>query len=315
MATNPRFILTLSHKLLRPGAFLRNANRVTRGPMSLLLSPSFFLRIPYSSLFFTYACVTPIADQLSSFSVEFASDVTDDEGPRRLVLASFLFHWKATTAPAIGKVTSTEEKMRELWFLGRVRTAEVKKVICLVWTSDRDKALARLKEGLMDRGVLRDEWMKGGRLDVLIGDLSLDNFDLGGEEWNRVAEEADAIPHNGVPESGDLEGARASLKTGQSKWIFEKLSFEDGRKGLRGHILQTPDVQDELKNEALALLNNPLPHPPATLISPRYEWQIPDRFGNSIQNPQPGRAGAPYAFRLQGKDPLPSASLPDPVGL
>ncbi|KAK0501187.1 hypothetical protein EDD18DRAFT_1430247 [Armillaria luteobubalina] len=200
----------------------------------------------------------------------------------------------------------------------------------------------------MDRGVLRDEWMKGGRLDVLIGDLSLDNFDLGGEEWNRVAEEADAIPHNGalglpvretpgsehyfpprlstlrVPESGDLEGARASLKTGQSKWIFEKLSFEDGRKGLRGHIvrpgyvigdsqsLQTPDVQDELKNEALALLNNPLPHPPATLISPRYEWQIPDGFGNSVQNPQPGHAGAPYAFCLQGKDPLPSASLPDP---
>ncbi|KAK0497133.1 male sterility protein-domain-containing protein, partial [Armillaria luteobubalina] len=83
-------------------------------------------------------------------------------------------------------------------FLGAFVLRDVKMVICLVRTSDRDKALARLKEGPMDRGALRDEWMKDGRLDVLIGDLSLDNFSLGGEEWNRVAEEADAILHNGA---------------------------------------------------------------------------------------------------------------------
>ncbi|KAK0192225.1 alpha-aminoadipate reductase Lys1p, partial [Armillaria mellea] len=184
-----------------------------------------------------------------------------------------------------------------------LRRERVKKVICLVRASDRDKALARLKEGSTDRGVWDDEWVRTGRVEVLTGDLSLDNFGLGEEEWNRVAEEADAVLHNGalvhwvypyeklraanviatltaielastrkqklvvfvsstsaidtehyvrlsesltdsnhqgVPESDDLEGARASLKTGygQSKWVSEKLLFEAGRRGLRGHIVR-----------------------------------------------------------------------------
>ncbi|KAJ7096683.1 alpha-aminoadipate reductase Lys1p [Mycena belliarum] len=44
----------------------------------------------------------------------------------------------------------------------------------------------------------------------------------------------------GVPENDDLEGARASLKTGygQTKWVSEKLLFEAGRRGLRGHIVR-----------------------------------------------------------------------------
>ncbi|KAJ7695395.1 hypothetical protein B0H17DRAFT_1198634 [Mycena rosella] len=46
--------------------------------------------------------------------------------------------------------------------------------------------------------------------------------------------------YRGVPESDDLEGARASLKTGygQTKWVSEKLLFEAGRRGLRGHIVR-----------------------------------------------------------------------------
>ncbi len=79
-----------------------------------------------------------------------------------------------------------------------LRRERVKKVICLVRASDRDKALARLKEGSTDRGVWDDEWVTSGRLEVLTGDLSLDNLGLGEEEWNRVAEEADAILHNGA---------------------------------------------------------------------------------------------------------------------
>lgn len=45
---------------------------------------------------------------------------------------------------------------------------------------------------------------------------------------------------NGVPESDDLEGAKSSLKTGygQSKWVSEKLLFEAGKRGLRGHIVR-----------------------------------------------------------------------------
>jgi len=45
---------------------------------------------------------------------------------------------------------------------------------------------------------------------------------------------------SGVPESDDLEGARHTLKTGygQAKWVSEKLLFEAGKRGLRGHILR-----------------------------------------------------------------------------
>ncbi len=71
--------------------------------------------------------------------------------------------------------------------------------ICLVRASDRDKGLARLKEGSTDRGVWDDEWVKAWQLEVLTGDkLSLNNFGLGGEERNMLAEEADAILHNGA---------------------------------------------------------------------------------------------------------------------
>ncbi|KAJ7135964.1 alpha-aminoadipate reductase Lys1p [Mycena epipterygia] len=46
--------------------------------------------------------------------------------------------------------------------------------------------------------------------------------------------------YRGVPENDDLEGARSSLKTGygQTKWVSEKLLFEAGRRGLRGHIVR-----------------------------------------------------------------------------
>jgi L-2-aminoadipate reductase len=46
--------------------------------------------------------------------------------------------------------------------------------------------------------------------------------------------------YKGVPESDDLEGARATLKTGygQTKWVSEKLLTEAGMRGLRGHIIR-----------------------------------------------------------------------------
>ncbi|GLB39164.1 putative condensation domain containing protein [Lyophyllum shimeji] len=47
-------------------------------------------------------------------------------------------------------------------------------------------------------------------------------------------------PTVGVPESDDLEGARTNLKTGygQTKWVSEKLLFEAGKRGLKGHIVR-----------------------------------------------------------------------------
>ncbi|KAJ7432893.1 alpha-aminoadipate reductase Lys1p [Mycena galericulata] len=46
--------------------------------------------------------------------------------------------------------------------------------------------------------------------------------------------------YQGVPENDDLQGARSTLKTGygQTKWVSEKLLFEAGRRGLRGHIVR-----------------------------------------------------------------------------
>jgi L-aminoadipate-semialdehyde dehydrogenase len=46
--------------------------------------------------------------------------------------------------------------------------------------------------------------------------------------------------YNGVPENDNLEGSKTGLKTGygQTKWVSEKLLFEAGRRGLRGHILR-----------------------------------------------------------------------------
>lgn len=44
----------------------------------------------------------------------------------------------------------------------------------------------------------------------------------------------------GIPEADDLDGAKVGLKSGygQSKWVSEKLLFEAGRRGLRGHIVR-----------------------------------------------------------------------------
>jgi len=53
----------------------------------------------------------------------------------------------------------------------------------------------------------------------------------------------------GIPEDDDLEGARTGLKSGygQSKWVSEKLLFEAGKKGLRGHIVRPGYVVGDSK--------------------------------------------------------------------
>lgn len=55
---------------------------------------------------------------------------------------------------------------------------------------------------------------------------------------------SDSLSHDqkyrGIPETDDLEGARTNLKTGygQTKWVSEKILFEAGARGLRGHIVR-----------------------------------------------------------------------------
>ncbi|KAH7926259.1 large subunit of L-aminoadipate-semialdehyde dehydrogenase [Leucogyrophana mollusca] len=62
------------------------------------------------------------------------------------------------------------------------------------------------------------------------------------EHYVRLSDSLSGMPDGsrGVPETDDLEGARTALKTGygQSKWVSEKLLFEAGRRGLRGHIVR-----------------------------------------------------------------------------
>ncbi|KAJ7627520.1 alpha-aminoadipate reductase Lys1p [Mycena polygramma] len=195
------------------------------------------------------------------------------------------------------------------------RNARVRKVLCLVRAPNAEDGLERLKAGSTDRGVWDDEWVKSGRVEVVTGDLGVEFFGMGEGGWARIAEEADAVIHNGalvhwvypydklrnanvlatltaidlaatgkqklivfvsstsavdsehyvqlsdslagghskyngVPESDDLEGARSSLKTGygQTKWVSEKLLFEAGRRGLRGHILRPGYVVGDSKS-------------------------------------------------------------------
>ncbi|KAF5351008.1 hypothetical protein D9756_008378 [Leucocoprinus leucothites] len=78
------------------------------------------------------------------------------------------------------------------------REGRVKKVICLVRGSDREKAMQRLREGSSDRGVWEERWVSEGRLEVVLGDLGLERFGLGEEVWERVVSEADVVLHNGA---------------------------------------------------------------------------------------------------------------------
>ncbi|PBK94272.1 hypothetical protein ARMGADRAFT_1098950 [Armillaria gallica] len=82
----------------------------------------------------------------------------------------------------------------------------------------------------------------------------------------------------------------------------------DDRKGIfttaLAAITRLPpgDVQDRLNNKAIALLYNTLPNPPSMFIGPQYKQQSPDRFGNSVQNPQLGWVGMLYATQDQVHD-------------
>ncbi|KAJ7048502.1 alpha-aminoadipate reductase Lys1p [Mycena amicta] len=195
------------------------------------------------------------------------------------------------------------------------RPEKVAKVVCLVRAKGPDAGMERLRLGSTDRGVWDERWVEDGRLEVVCGDLGVELFGLGRDVWERVAEEADVVVHNGalvhwvypyeklrsanvlstltaidlasseskqkllvfvsstsamdsehyvqlsdslagsqgklrgVPEDDDLEGARTTLKTGygQTKWVSEKLLFEAGRRGLRGHIVRPGYVVGDSK--------------------------------------------------------------------
>lgn len=78
------------------------------------------------------------------------------------------------------------------------REERVAKVICLVRASDDAKALSRLRDSASGRGVWNEKWVETSRVEVVKGDLDQERFGLDEATWQRIAEEADAIVHNGA---------------------------------------------------------------------------------------------------------------------
>ena len=78
------------------------------------------------------------------------------------------------------------------------RPDRVKKVICLVRAASSEKALDRLRDAAVGRGVWNEDWVKSDKLEVIKGDLDQELFGLDKTLWTRVADEADAVIHNGA---------------------------------------------------------------------------------------------------------------------
>ena len=76
------------------------------------------------------------------------------------------------------------------------------------------------------------------------------------EHYVRLADSLSHTKRRGIPEDDDLEGARTGLKTGygQSKWVSEKLLFEAGKRGLKGHIVRPGYVVGDSKTAGTRFL-------------------------------------------------------------
>ncbi|WWC90358.1 L-aminoadipate-semialdehyde dehydrogenase [Kwoniella dendrophila CBS 6074] len=74
----------------------------------------------------------------------------------------------------------------------------VAKVICLVRAKSADQGLQRLRDSGEGRGVWDENWVKDGKVEAVVGDLSEDKFGLSSKEWERISLEADSVLHNGA---------------------------------------------------------------------------------------------------------------------
>ncbi|KAF9418100.1 large subunit of alpha-aminoadipate reductase [Podila epigama] len=71
-------------------------------------------------------------------------------------------------------------------------------VICLVRASSAEKALERVRACGETHLIWDEEWVRSGRLSVVMGDLSQENFGLSAEAWEMCCQTADVIVHNGA---------------------------------------------------------------------------------------------------------------------
>ncbi|KAL9936398.1 hypothetical protein V8E36_004466 [Tilletia maclaganii] len=80
-----------------------------------------------------------------------------------------------------------------------LRSAHVAKVYVHVRAKDKEAGLARLREGGSARSAWEEEWVSGGQIEVVIGDLAAEErLGLSETEWSLLAREVDVIIHNGA---------------------------------------------------------------------------------------------------------------------
>ncbi|ORX38176.1 aminoadipate-semialdehyde dehydrogenase [Kockovaella imperatae] len=84
------------------------------------------------------------------------------------------------------------------FILSDLFSRNVGKVIALVRAKDTTQALDRLRESSEGRGAWNESWVSSGRLEVVVGDLATEHLGMSPETWRRVAQEADAVIHNGA---------------------------------------------------------------------------------------------------------------------
>jgi L-aminoadipate-semialdehyde dehydrogenase len=76
--------------------------------------------------------------------------------------------------------------------------AKVKKVICLVRAKSAEQGMARLRDSGQGRAAWDEKWVEEGRVECVVGDLADEKFGLDAKTWERIAEEADSVVHNGA---------------------------------------------------------------------------------------------------------------------
>lgn len=89
------------------------------------------------------------------------------------------------------------------------------------------------------------------------------------------------------------------------------LQFETAL-GIMARVDPTTDVAMKLNDTIIGGLYDTVPHPPAAYLGPKYAWRQADGSNNSLQDPDCGRSGRPYARSVQARSTLPVTSLPDP---
>ena len=78
-----------------------------------------------------------------------------------------------------------------------VHQPRVHKVVALVRATNHAAAVKRLTDGAVDRGAWDERWL-GSRLEVVVGDLTQEQFGLDGQTWDRLTTACDVILHNGA---------------------------------------------------------------------------------------------------------------------